>query len=99
MLNALEELNIDVKSLKKDISPNLRKSFLKFELESFHLDLLPYLNHPIRFIDAYKRRQTVTIEDVEINIISKDDLIENKISLSRPKDLIDIKMLKEKNKK
>jgi len=49
----------------------------------------------IIFEDCYTRRNTVSIENIEISIISKDDLIKNKKASGRYRDLADIESFEE----
>ena len=47
----------------------------------------------IKFKDSYSRRDIIKVDDVEISIISIDDLIKNKRSSGRPQDLADAESL------
>jgi hypothetical protein len=47
----------------------------------------------INIKDCYKRRNVIEIDDIKINIISKDDLIMNKKSTSRLKDHSDAEVM------
>ena len=49
--------------------------------------------------DCYSRKETIMIDDVEIAIISKEDLIKNKKSTGRLSDLADAEKLEHINKK
>ena len=48
----------------------------------------------IDFDDCYLRKKIITAEGIEINIISKDDLIKNKKASKRLIDLADAENLK-----
>jgi hypothetical protein len=48
----------------------------------------------LKFDEAVKNVIKTTIDGVEINILSIDDLIHNKIASGRPKDLLDAEILK-----
>jgi len=52
----------------------------------------------IDFDDCYSRREIITVENIEISVISKSDLIINKKSAGREQDIADVKKL-EHNKK
>ena len=43
----------------------------------------------INFTDSYERRNIITIQDVPISVISKEDLIKNKKASGRYRDLAD----------
>jgi hypothetical protein len=47
----------------------------------------------IDFEDCYSRKEIITVENIEISVISKSDLIINKISSGREQDLADVKKL------
>jgi hypothetical protein len=70
------------------------RSFFRFELDTFTLDLLPKLKSGSKFKACYANRETVVIQEVEISIISFDELLEDKSAIGRPKDLEDIKHLR-----
>ncbi len=99
LLNALDELGHDVAEFKSETAPNPKKSFFKFELENFTLDLLPQLKGLAQFRLSFENRETVNINDIDIYFISYQDLIKDKEATARTKDLIDIEQLKKNNKK
>jgi hypothetical protein len=43
--------------------------------------------------DCYSRKNNVLVEDIEISLISKDDLIQNKKSTGRQADLAEVEKL------
>ena len=49
----------------------------------------------IEFEDCYIRRNTIIVEDIEISIISKQDLIANKKASGRHRDLADVEYFEE----
>lgn len=44
----------------------------------------------VEFDACYPNRVTVTVDNIEISVISRDDLIANKRASNRPKDLGDV---------
>ena len=56
------------------------------------------LDQPIRFEDAFKRRKTVQVSDITVNVMHIDDLITMKKGSGRPRDLSDVEMLEEAKK-
>lgn len=54
-----------------------------------------FVTEPIPFEEAYKRRQKIKANDVNISVISADDLIALKEASGRDQDIADLKMLKE----
>ncbi|HEY4322444.1 MAG TPA: hypothetical protein VGN20_00620 [Mucilaginibacter sp.] len=96
LLNAFEELKLDVEEFKNETAPNPKKSFFKFECENFTLDFLPELKGLTRFSTSFKNKEAVSLQGTEIWFIGYDDLIKDKAENARPKDLIDIEHLKNK---
>ncbi len=94
LIGVIEELGYDVSEYKSEKSPNPRSSFFKLKFDDFSLDLIPQIKAVVKFIDAYKRKDTIEIEDIAINVISYPDLILDKEALGRKKDLEDVKQLK-----
>ena len=50
----------------------------------------------VSFQDAWDRRQVRRVEDLDLPVLSIDDLILNKTATGRPKDLVDVEWLKKK---
>ena len=99
LLNALEELGQDVSEFKKEQTPDPYKSFFRFELEIATIDFLPSVPGLSKFSNSYKNKEVVNIQEVEINIISYDDLIISKKANARQKDIEDINQLDLKRNK
>jgi len=97
LLKALEELGIDVTAFREEQAPDPRNSFFRFEFEDYTLDLLPNIKAPLKFKVSFAKRQVVQSDGVEISFISFDDLIEDKESLGRAKDIEDVKQLNRVN--
>jgi hypothetical protein len=51
----------------------------------------------VDFSDAYPSRKTIAMEGLKLPFISKENLIQNKKSTGRDKDLVDAKHLEENN--
>ena len=47
----------------------------------------------ISFDEAFRRRNTIEVENISIATIGREDLITNKIASGRHKDLDDVEML------
>lgn len=97
LLDALRELGQDVTRLREETTPDPKKSFIKYEQEDYTLDSLPALHAPLTFRECFGRRTTVTSQGVELPFISLDDLLQDKQSLGRAKDLSDIENLTRNN--
>ncbi|MCA8830021.1 hypothetical protein LF252_05225 [Hymenobacter sp. BT728] len=99
LLNALEALGQDVSIFRGEQQPNPKKSFFKYEFEDFTLDLLPELKSSVRFAAAFVNREIVNLGDIEVAFIGYNDLLTDKETSARPKDLMDIEELKNKREK
>ncbi len=93
LLNALEDLGPDVNEFKAEKSPNPKKSFFRFQFDNFTIDFLPELKASIKFIDAYRRKEVVIVDGAEIMFLCFEDLISDKLTDPRPKDITDVKQL------
>jgi hypothetical protein len=93
LLDALEELGQDVTRFKEEQTPDPKKSFFRYEFEKFTLDFLPELKAPLRFRQSFDRKEIVILNDTEIPFISYEDLISDKKSNARSKDITDIERL------
>jgi hypothetical protein len=94
LLEALEELGQNISRFKAEKSPNPKKSFFRLEYEKFTVDFLPELPGLARFRHSYNRRELSKIKGIEIPFINYADLITNKQSQGRAKDIEDIEQLK-----
>ncbi|MGG5207867.1 hypothetical protein ACQWU4_02885 [Chryseobacterium sp. MIQD13] len=97
LINAIESLGKDVTKYRAESSPNPKKSFFKLELPDFTLDLLPGTRSAITYSKASLRKEVIQLDGVNINFISLDDLIEDKKSSGRKKDIEDINELRNLN--
>jgi hypothetical protein len=70
------------------------KNVVRMGVEPIKIEILNYLNG-VDFAEAYARRLSRTVEDIEIDVIS--DLIANKENVGRLQDLLDVEKLKERN--
>jgi hypothetical protein len=94
LLDALEELGQDISRFKAEKSPNPKKSFFRLEYDKFTVDFLPELPGLLRFRYSYSKCEVSKIGEIEIPFISYADLIANKETQGRAKDIEDIEQLK-----
>lgn len=99
LLNAMDELGINVKLYKEEVEPNPKSSFFSHEFADFKIDFLPEIIGMTKFALPFSRRVTSNINGIEIHVISLEDLIASKKSSSRQKDLEDLTQLKLIHKK
>jgi predicted nucleotidyltransferase len=90
----LKDLGKDVDVFIKEQTPNPRKSFFKFESETFTLDFLPMVDGLNSFRLCYEKKKVSVIDNIEISVISKEDLITSKLETARKKDFDDIEKLR-----
>ncbi len=95
LLNALVALGQDVAKYKNEQAPNPKKSFFRYEFDLFTLDLLPTIKSAINFGPAFSRREIIELGGVAISFIDFEDLIVDKQATARPKDLDDIRHLRD----
>jgi len=98
LLNALEELGQNVEDFKDEKSPDPKKSFFRYDFEKFTLDFLPVLKAALKFRPSFQKREIVRLNEIEIPFISYDDLILDKQTNARPKDITDIEKLRANRK-
>jgi len=78
-----------------DLSPDLfltRKRVVRMGVAPFRIEILNTISG-VDFAECYARRIIDKIDDVEVNIIRRDDLISNKKASGRPKDLNDLQKI------
>ncbi|MEM8945645.1 MAG: DUF6036 family nucleotidyltransferase [Planctomycetota bacterium] len=63
-------------------------------LPPFRIDILTSISG-VEFDSAWQRRETAELEDDQFPILSKEDLLANKLASGRPKDLADAAWLKD----
>ena len=51
----------------------------------------------VRFEEAWPSRMTVDLDELTVNVIGRDELLQNKLATGRPKDLLDADILRSDN--
>ena len=91
-LNAVKEFGFSSYGLKiEDFTK--RGNVIQLGYPPLRIDLLLQIDG-VMFKDCYKKIKKITIDKLTMNIISYDDLIKNKSSSGRHKDLDDIENLR-----
>ena len=67
-------------------------TMFQFGAAPWRIDLLTTIDG-VRFEDAWPRRMTVTVGDIDIPVIGRSDLEANKAAARRPKDAADLAWL------
>lgn len=73
-----------------------KNSVVRMGVAPVKIEILNYVNGP-GFDGAYRRRKSVTIEDIQVDVIALEDLYENKLTVGRHQDLADVENLRKKN--
>lgn len=92
LVRALTEFGFGEAALSVEIFTK-KGSLIVMGVEPMSVDILNYLTG-IDFEGAYKNRNIINVEEIEISLISLADLIQNKRETGRHKDLADIEYLK-----
>ncbi len=96
-----ENINNLLKVLKKFGTPIVEKSVFQIKGNVFRMGRSPVqidlINEAsgIIFEDCYKRRNIIKTDEIDISVISKEDLIKNKRASGRHRDLADIESFEE----
>jgi hypothetical protein len=92
VLSALRSFGAPVGELSE---ADLTSSDLVFQMgvEPGRIDLLTRITG-VEFDDAWIRKVVIAIDDIEIFVLSKSDLLTNKLATGREKDLGDVAWLK-----
>ena len=76
------------------------ESPVKLAEDGIKIEILHHLEGGFSFEEAYERAKFISVENIEVKLISFDDLLANKSNSMRMKDAVDVHYLKEiqKNK-
>jgi predicted nucleotidyltransferase len=101
LLEAINEFGFGSLGLKADdlLNPN---NVVQLGYEPYRIDLLTDVTG-VDFQDCFQRKVTVTVDEIQVNFLSLEDLIQAKRKAGRLQDLADAQQLekikKKKNKK
>jgi predicted nucleotidyltransferase len=101
LIKTISIISPELKSELDQVVFDPKKTFIKFHQDVFHFDFLPELVafYHKDFKRCYASKEVGEIDGVQINIISKNDLLLDKEKLGRDKDLADIENLKKSSYK
>ena len=88
---AIREFGFDMSELKEDIFLEKNKN-IRMGNPPIRIELLTSIDG-VEFETCYKNKQIVEIDNIKINFISLKDLIQNKKSSARHRDLDDLEHL------
>lgn len=95
----MQDLGQDVTRYKEEQTPDPKRSFFRYDFERFTLDFLPQLKASLPFRSAFNRKELITLNETEIPFIGLEDLILDKQTNARSKDITDIEQLKRNRNK
>jgi hypothetical protein len=92
VLRALSAFGAPISSLTEQdfTSPDM---IVQVGVEPCRVDILTSIDG-VEFDEAWKNKMTIVVDDVEVQVISKGDLLKNKLAAGRDKDHGDIAWLK-----
>jgi predicted nucleotidyltransferase len=101
LIRGITEISPELKNELNEIVFNPKKTFIKFSLDEFHFDFLPELVafYHKDFKKCFTSKVVGEIDGVKFNVISKNDLLQDKERLARDKDLADLENLKKNSYK
>ena len=91
LVEALTEFGLGSPTLTTDIFTR-ENSLVIMGVAPLAVDILNYLKG-VEFESAFEKRKIITCEALDINVISLDHLIINKVAVGRHKDLADVEYL------
>jgi Nucleotidyl transferase of unknown function (DUF2204) len=71
-----------------------RNVVLQIGIEPSRIDLMTSIDG-VQFAEAWKSRTAITIGDLEIDVLSREDLIKNKLATGRKQDELDARSLQD----
>ena len=95
-VEALREFGFGGRELKAELFSTLEDSVVRLGFPPVKIEILNYLEG-VDFSEAYERRTTAKVDNIEIPVIALPDLIKNKSTVGRLQDLLDIEKLTERN--
>ena len=90
LIAALNDFGVGDSDLSKIFAE--KRSLVEIGVEPVKVQLMNFADG-ISFDEAFRRRNTIEVENISIATIGREDLITNKIASGRHKDLDDVEML------
>ena len=101
LLKVFNAMDYDITEFPDAVMKRMQNISLKFSPYDLDLELITRFSVGKSFEEAYRESEEDFIRGEKLlrwNILSYDDLIKSKIKSSRPKDLLDIQQLQQRNK-
>lgn len=93
LVKALSHLQVDVSDLEKIVF-DPQKTYLKIPHDNFHTDFLPQMKGLQSYRECKKRSVRICLDENELHVISKEDLLSNKRAVNRDIDQRDLDALR-----
>lgn len=93
MIGVMIDFGFDPETLNEDLFTD-PKDMIRMGVPPLRLEVLKEIDG-VDFEECYKRRVVEILDDVEVSIISLEDLRKNKEASGRPKDIMDLENLPE----
>lgn len=93
LLKALGELGIPTHDLEQIVFDSNR-TFLKIPFPTYHTDFLPQMKGLNSYRECKRKCQRILLDENELYIISKEDLLNNKAAVNRNIDQRDLDALR-----
>lgn len=84
----------DVHQLVQSIAKPGDRAVFRFRINDYSIDFLLHLHGAADYIITKERCFRVTVGDTEIPFVSLENLIASKLAAGRPKDLLDVEILR-----
>lgn len=88
IVEALKEFGFDAPELKKELFLEKRKN-IRMGNPPLRIEILTSIDG-VKFTECYRNKKTITLDGIEINFISLEDLKKNKKASGRYQDLADL---------
>lgn len=95
--NALKDFGFEFDNLSKEEMIK-EDQILQLGFKPNRIDIITSVEG-LNFDECYERKIIATIDNLNINMISKEDLIKNKMSIGRSRDALDVEELNKIKKK
>lgn len=102
LLVVFNELGYEIDDFPAEVKNKLQNISVKFSPHDLDLELITNFNINKSFDQAYLESEVAIVNENKFlrwNVLSLEDLISSKIKSNRPKDLLDIQLLRQINMK
>jgi len=98
IIKAFEAFGVDTTELSRLVF-DPKKSFLRIPSLGIRAEFLPEIPGLNSFDEARSRASRLDLDGISVHVLSYDDLLKNKATVGRPKDIQDIEELKKRKER